>query len=104
MPISADTVTHIARLSRLRINPESMPQLQQDLDAVLGLFEQLAEIDVSGVAPLFHPGDPHLRLRIDAVTESDQRAAFQALASDVSADLYLVPKVIEAAPTASKGS
>ena len=102
MPISADTVTHIARLSRLRINPESMPKLQQDLDAVLGLFDQLAAIDVSGVAPLFHPGDPRLRLRVDAVTETDQRPAFQALAENISADMYLVPKVIEAAPLANK--
>ena len=73
-----------------------MPQLQQDLDAVLGLFDQLTAIDVSNIAPLFHPGDPHLRLRIDTVTESDQRSAYQALAADVSADFYLVPKVLEA--------
>ena len=108
MPISADTVHHIARLSRLRIKAESMPQLQQDLDAVLGLFEQLAAIDVSHIAPLFHPGDPQLRLRLDVVTESDQRTAYQALAADVSADLYLVPKVIEApgqlTTSASNGS
>lgn len=96
MSISADTVRHIAQLSRLQIQPQAMVQLQQDLNAVLGLFEQLAAIDTDGVLPLFHPGDPSLRLRIDAVTEVDQRAAFQALAAEVSADLYLVPKVLEA--------
>jgi aspartyl-tRNA(Asn)/glutamyl-tRNA(Gln) amidotransferase subunit C len=102
MSISADAVRHIAQLSRLQIQQAAMPQLQQDLNAVLGLFEQLAAIDVSEIAPLFHPGDPSLRLRIDTVTEIDQRAAFQALATEVSADLYLVPKVLEAALPAAK--
>ena len=35
------------------------------------------------------------RLREDAVTEADQRERFQAIAPQVEAGLYLVPKVIE---------
>jgi len=35
------------------------------------------------------------RLRPDTVTESDQRELYQRNASQVSAGLYLVPRVIE---------
>ena len=35
------------------------------------------------------------RLRPDAVTETDRRDAFQAIAPAVDNGLYLVPKVIE---------
>jgi aspartyl-tRNA(Asn)/glutamyl-tRNA(Gln) amidotransferase subunit C len=42
-----------------------------------------------------HAQDVMLRLREDAVTESDQHQRFQAIAPQVEADLYLVPKVIE---------
>lgn len=35
------------------------------------------------------------RLREDAVTETDRRTAYQAIAPEVEAGLYLVPKVIE---------
>ena len=35
------------------------------------------------------------RLREDAVTEVDRRAAYQAVAPETEAGLYLVPKVIE---------
>jgi aspartyl-tRNA(Asn)/glutamyl-tRNA(Gln) amidotransferase subunit C len=35
------------------------------------------------------------RLRPDVATETDRREAFQAIAPDVEAGLYLVPKVIE---------
>jgi aspartyl-tRNA(Asn)/glutamyl-tRNA(Gln) amidotransferase subunit C len=45
-----------------------------------------------------HAQDLAQRLRADRVTESDQlaqRAAFQAIAPETEAGLYLVPKVIE---------
>jgi aspartyl-tRNA(Asn)/glutamyl-tRNA(Gln) amidotransferase subunit C len=45
-----------------------------------------------------HAQDVAQRLRADRVTESDQlaqRNAFQAVAPETEAGLYLVPKVIE---------
>ena len=36
-----------------------------------------------------------VRLRADAVTETDRRSAYQAVAPQVENGLYLVPKVIE---------
>jgi aspartyl-tRNA(Asn)/glutamyl-tRNA(Gln) amidotransferase subunit C len=42
-----------------------------------------------------HPMDQVQRLRADAVTEQDNREKFQAIAPQVEAGLYLVPKVIE---------
>jgi aspartyl-tRNA(Asn)/glutamyl-tRNA(Gln) amidotransferase subunit C len=97
MSISADTVKRMATLARLALDEKKIPALQRDLDRVLALFAALEKIDVSGVQPLFHPGDPSLYLRDDVVSEKDQREQFQPLAAETSADLYLVPKVIEAA-------
>jgi len=42
-----------------------------------------------------HPMDQAQRLRADVVTELNHREAFQAIAPQVEAGLYLVPKVIE---------
>ncbi len=45
-----------------------------------------------------HAQDLAQRLRPDGVTESDQlawRSAFQAIAPEADAGLYLVPRVIE---------
>ena len=39
--------------------------------------------------------DQAQRLRPDVVTESNRREVFQAIAPQVEAGLYLVPKVIE---------
>lgn len=52
-------------------------------------------VDTQGVLPMAHPQEASLRLRPDAVTETDRRAAYQAVAPAVEKGLYLVPKVIE---------
>ena len=52
-------------------------------------------VDTTGIEPMSHPQELATRLRDDAVTESDRRAAFQAVAPQTEAGLYLVPKVIE---------
>jgi len=44
---------------------------------------------------LAHAQDLSQRLRDDVVSETDRRAAYQAVAPEVEAGLYLVPKVIE---------
>jgi len=55
-------------------------------------------VDTQGVEPMAHAQELAQRLRPDCVTENDQlalRAAFQAIAPEAEAGLYLVPKVIE---------
>lgn len=97
MPVSVDNakVRAIAELARLAIPTDQEALLATELSAVLDLFDALAAAPVDGLAPLAHPGDPTLRLRADAVSESDQHEAFAAIAPAESAGYYLVPKVIE---------
>ena len=52
-------------------------------------------VDTAGVEPMAHAQEVYQRLRDDAVTETDHRAAFQAIAPAVEDGLYLVPRVIE---------
>ena len=52
-------------------------------------------VDTTGVAPMSHPQDLIQRLRADAVTETNRREAYQAVAPEAEKGLYLVPKVIE---------
>jgi aspartyl-tRNA(Asn)/glutamyl-tRNA(Gln) amidotransferase subunit C len=59
------------------------------------LIEQMQAVNTSGVEPMAHAQDLSQRLRDDAVTEADHRAAFQSVAPEIEAGLYLVPKVIE---------
>lgn len=96
MSINIETIEHIAKLARLGLDASQKTAAITQLEQMLGVFEALNAIDVAGIEPLFHPSELALTLRIDQVTEEDQHEAFQALAADVSGNLYLVPKVLEA--------
>jgi aspartyl-tRNA(Asn)/glutamyl-tRNA(Gln) amidotransferase subunit C len=95
MSISAEDVDKIAHLARLALEPDGVPQYAADLSNILDLVAQIQAVDTEDVAPLAHPLELTQRLRPDDVTETDQRARFQAIAPSVAAGLYLVPKVIE---------
>lgn len=95
MSLSLDQVYRIARLARLELSDGEAQATASKLNGILGLIEQMQAVDTSGVAPMSHPQDVHQRLRDDAVTETDRREAFQAVAPEAEAGLYLVPKVIE---------
>lgn len=95
MSLDAREVEKIAHLARLAIRDEDVPAYAGNLSAILDLVAQMNQVDTHGVAPMAHPLDMPQRLRADEVTEPDCRAEFQAVAPQVEAGLYLVPKVIE---------
>lgn len=95
MSLSAPEVEKIAHLARLAINPTDVLEYARNLSNIIGLVEQMQAVDTAGVVPMAHPLDATARMRADEVTECNQRDHFQTNAPQVSAGLYLVPKVIE---------
>jgi len=93
--LTADDVKKIAHLARLGIEEQDVASYAKDLSGMLDLMTRMSDLDTDGVEPMAHPMDQVQRLRADAVTEQDNREKFQAIAPQVEAGLYLVPKVIE---------
>jgi aspartyl-tRNA(Asn)/glutamyl-tRNA(Gln) amidotransferase subunit C len=95
MSLDRDDVKKIAHLARLAIDEADIPGYATNLSNILHLVEQMNAVNTDNVAPMAHPLDAVQRLRVDEVTEADQRAHFQEHAPSVEDGLYLVPKVIE---------
>ncbi|HPE03393.1 MAG TPA: Asp-tRNA(Asn)/Glu-tRNA(Gln) amidotransferase subunit GatC [Thauera sp.] len=95
MSLSNDQVGHIARLARIAVSASELEATRDKLNGIFGLIEQMQAVDTSGVEPMSHPQELATRLRPDLVTEADRREAFQKVAPQTEAGLYLVPKVIE---------
>ena len=95
MSLTEADVKRMAHLARIEIEAKEVTPMLAQLSNILGLVEQMQAVDTTGVAPMAHAQDVSLRLREDRVTETDQHQAFQAIAPQVEAGLYLVPKVIE---------
>lgn len=100
MSLTLSDVKRIAHLAQLEMPDAQAATALAQLNGIFALAEQMQTVDTTGVAPLSHPLAAHmdniaLRLRADAATELDRRAAYQALAPKTEDGLYLVPKVIE---------
>ncbi|GAB4259934.1 MAG: Asp-tRNA(Asn)/Glu-tRNA(Gln) amidotransferase subunit GatC [Methylomicrobium sp.] len=95
MSLTTDDVTKIAHLARLGIDPGDTDAYARDLSGILDLVAQMNELKTEDVAPMAHPMEQGQRLRPDKVTEMNDREKFQAIAPQIEAGLYLVPKVIE---------
>lgn len=95
MSLSTQDVEKVARLARLAMAPADIETARNQLNGIFGLIAEMQAVDTSGVEPMSHSQDLAQRLREDRVTDTNQREAFQAVAPQVEAGLYLVPKVIE---------
>lgn len=95
MALDKTTVSKIAGLAKLTLTESETEHYRGDLSRILDLVEQMQACDTSAVKVMTHPMDATLRLREDAVTESNQRDAFQRVAPATDNGLYLVPKVLD---------
>ena len=95
MSLTLEQVKRIAHLARIEISDDEALTTQGHLNGIFQLIEQMQAVDTAGVEPMAHAQDLSQRLRDDAVSESDRRAAYQAVAPETEAGLFLVPKVIE---------
>jgi len=95
MSLSWNDVEKMAHLARLQVKEQEIEYYREGLSRILGVINQMNEVDTSGVSPLFHPNEEPLRLRSDDANEAIERDHFQQIAPLVTDGLYLVPKVVE---------
>ncbi len=95
MSLDRVDVEKIAHLARLAIDEQEAEAYAKDLSNILDLVAQMNAVDTEGVVPMAHPLHMAQRLRLDQVTETDQRDKYQRIAPLTEDGLYLVPKVIE---------
>ena len=95
MALTLDDVKRIAHLARIENGADEASQVLDRMTGIFALIGEMQAIDTDGIEPMSHAQDVILRLRVDEVTETDRHAQFQAVAPQVEAGLYLVPRVIE---------
>ncbi|HSV52425.1 MAG TPA: Asp-tRNA(Asn)/Glu-tRNA(Gln) amidotransferase subunit GatC [Burkholderiaceae bacterium] len=99
MALTPQDIGRIAHLARLELRPDESERMLTQINGFFDIVEQMRAVDTTGIEPLSHPvaaiQDIALRLREDAVSEPNQRAANQQSAPAVERGLFLVPKVIE---------
>jgi aspartyl-tRNA(Asn)/glutamyl-tRNA(Gln) amidotransferase subunit C len=95
MSLNKTDIEKIAHLARISLSEQDIPNYTHDLSNIINLVEQMNTVDSNDITPMAHPLDVHARMRIDTVTETNNRDNFQSIAPQTEAGLYLVPKVID---------
>ena len=95
MSLNKEQVNEIAQLANLSINDSEIEQSTIELNNILSLMAELAEIETNHVEPMSHPLEMSQRLREDVVSEADLSEEFQAIAPKTGKQHFLVPTVIE---------
>lgn len=95
MAISLDEVRHVARLARLELDESELLLFQGELNALLGHFEDIQGVDVSGLAPQPHAVAMHNVWQDDVPHPGLDRQAAMRSAAVTRAGLFIVPTIIE---------
>ena len=84
----------IARLARLSWKEEELQHLQEDMERIVGLVNQLSEVNIDNVRPMSHAGDRSLEFREDVAHEALGRRCIDS-SRGYEDGLIRVPKIIE---------
>jgi len=95
MSIDQNTAAKVAKLARIKVEEDRLPELAADFNTILGFIELLGEVDVDGVEPMTSVTPMRLKRRADVVNDGDQQQKVLSNAPDAREGFFAVPKVME---------
>ena len=87
MSIDIETARRVAKLARIRVAPEDLPELAGQLSGILTFMEQLNEVDVTGIEPM--TSVTPMRLSCSTRASHSSARSFQTRRSGASSRLSL---------------
>jgi len=95
MSIDKSDIQHLLNLSKLNLDEDEQSLLLSQMQSILGMIEELQEVDTGDIEPMAHPLQMTQRLRADEVTEFNERDKYQKNTEFAEDGFYKVPKVID---------
>jgi aspartyl-tRNA(Asn)/glutamyl-tRNA(Gln) amidotransferase subunit C len=94
--IDREQVRKVANLARLELTSEEEELFTVQLGRILDYFEQLSELDITGVAPTTRAIDVSNVTRADNLQPYPDREAILQSAPEQEGDYFKVPKILNA--------
>ena len=95
MKFDNNEIKKIAHLARINISENEANKVSEKLEGILGLIDQMTQVNTDSIEPMAHALDITQPLREDKVTEVDIREKSLKLSNDTDQSLFIVPRVIE---------
>ena len=94
MALSAEDVIRIGNLARLSLTPSEVTELTDKLGKIVGLVEQLSEVDTENVEPMVHAFELNNVLAQDVCQPSLPREQVLQNAPSSDSECFRVPAVL----------
>lgn len=94
MPISEADVRHVATLARLALTDEQVGKLTGELGSILGHIDELAKLDLAGVAPTAHPLEMTNSVREDVLVPGLSRDDALRNAPEAADGAFAIPRIV----------
>ena len=95
MSIDKSDIKHLCNLSKLNLDEDEQSLFLKHMQSILGMIEELQEVDTGDIEPMAHPLQMTQRLRVDEITEFNERDKYQKNTEFTEDGFYKVPKVID---------
>lgn len=93
--VTEKDVRAIAEYARIGLTDEELPQMTQDLNAIIESLKPITEYDLEGVEPTFHPiGDLSNVMREDEEGESFTQEEALSNAPKQQDGSFLIPSIL----------
>jgi len=92
MGIKKSEIAYISSLSKLKMEDIEIDNFTSQISDILEMIQQLEKVNIE---PMAHPLNMKQRLRMDLVTEENQRELYKENAVEFEEGFYKVPKVID---------
>lgn len=92
--LQKEEVLKIAKLSKLRLNEEELEKMQIDLNKIFAHIEELNELDVEGIEPLYNVNNIVDVTRNDDVKNTVKKQDFLNNAPNKDSDFIILPRIV----------
>jgi aspartyl-tRNA(Asn)/glutamyl-tRNA(Gln) amidotransferase subunit C len=94
MTLTRQDVEKVSLLARLRLSPEELERMTEQMGQIVAYVESLSELDTDNVEPMAHALDVANVFAADELRPSLDREAALANAPHQDGEFYLVPAVL----------
>jgi len=95
MKITDETIEYVSILAKLKLKEEEKEQAKEDMEKMLGYFDQLKELDTQGIEPMSHVFPMTNVFREDVVLGEDNKENILKNAPEKKDGSFKVPKTVD---------
>ena len=94
MKLSLEEAAKVAKLARLKLDPEKLERFSSQLDDILSYMDLLNSLDTKDVEPLYSPCEHPSPLREDLAKSEFTREDILRNAPEADGKFFIVPKIV----------